>query len=175
MKKQWQDKSKKEALRSGYIILEDVNNSKCFIKEYQEYLELDRMTKTNGFWEEYNQIKKELGIRFKESSEREKVSRYFELKGSIERSAMNWPIQGTAAAIVKRAMVMVRETFIEYNIYDKAKLINQVHDELVVECPGDIKYTAAEIVKRCMIEAGKIFCKKVPMVVEPSIETYWKK
>lgn len=171
----WQAKSKQLTFKNGYILLDSINKSKCFLDKYEEYKKLDEEINQKGFWDLYKARKWQLGASFGESEIRHKVSKYFKWKGSIERSSMNYPIQGTAASIVKKAMILVREAFIKEGLYDIAKLINQVHDELVVECPQQVSEQVAKIVQDCMIEAGKVFCKKVPMVVEPNIQTYWAK
>lgn len=68
-----------------------------------------------------------------------------------ERVARNMPIQGTAADIIKIAMIKVYERMEKEGL--KAKLIMQVHDELIVEAPEDEKETVCRIVKEEMENA----------------------
>ncbi|HEX3026634.1 MAG TPA: DNA polymerase, partial [Clostridia bacterium] len=68
-----------------------------------------------------------------------------------ERVALNTPIQGTAADIIKIAMVRVDERLRREGL--KSRLILQVHDELIVEAPKDEAVTAAEIVEQEMENA----------------------
>jgi DNA polymerase-1 len=70
-----------------------------------------------------------------------------------ERIAKNTPIQGTAADIIKIAMVRVYNRFKKEN--ENLKLILQVHDELIAEAPENMSGKAAEILNREMTEAGK--------------------
>ena len=70
----------------------------------------------------------------------------FAMRSFGERVALNMPIQGTAADIMKLAMVRVHARLRAEEL--KAKLILQVHDELIVECPE----AEAERVKRILTE-----------------------
>ncbi|KPV45807.1 DNA polymerase I [Alicyclobacillus ferrooxydans] len=60
-------------------------------------------------------------------------SRNFNLRSFAERTAMNTPIQGTAADIIKLAMVRIDEALRESDL--RARMLLQVHDELIFECP----------------------------------------
>lgn len=71
-----------------------------------------------------------------------------------ERIAMNSPIQGTAADIMKIAMIDVYKTLKEKNL--KSKLILQIHDELVVETDKDEVEIVKDIVTDCMKNAAKL-------------------
>nr|MBQ5811219.1 DNA polymerase I [Clostridia bacterium] len=90
------------------------------------------------------------------------------MKGFGERVAMNSPIQGSAADIIKIAMINVRNALKEANI--DAKLILQVHDELVVEASRECADTAAEILRREMENAASL---SVPLSVELSVGDNW--
>ena len=85
-----------------------------------------------------------------------------------ERVAMNAPIQGTAADIIKIAMVEVYKALKENNL--KSKLILQIHDELIVESYPDELETVTEIVKTKMEEAAKL---AVPLEVELNTGKSW--
>ena len=71
-----------------------------------------------------------------------------------ERIAMNSPIQGTAADIMKIAMIAVFKTLKEKNM--KSKLILQIHDELVVETANEEIEEVKQIVTECMKNAAKL-------------------
>nr|AHF25387.1 DNA polymerase I [uncultured bacterium Contig137] len=73
------------------------------------------------------------------------------IRASGERMAMNMPIQGTAADIIKIAMIKVSRALEEMNL--RAKLILQIHDELIVEAPEDEALTVKNILKREMESA----------------------
>lgn len=76
------------------------------------------------------------------------------VRASAERMAMNMPIQGTAADIIKIAMVRVWQALDSMNF--KSKLILQVHDELIVEAPEDEADIVRSILKREMENAVKM-------------------
>jgi len=85
-----------------------------------------------------------------------------------ERAAMNMPVQGTAADIIKLAMVRV---FDELRAGDyQARLILQVHDELVVECPRHEVETVAELIRNAM---EQIITLSVPLVADVSAGNSW--
>ncbi len=84
------------------------------------------------------------------------------------RAAMNTPIQGTAADIMKIAMIEVYNKLKEAKL--DAKLILQVHDELMIECKVDDKEKVKEILKKSMENASKL---AIPLKVEMSEADNW--
>ena len=95
-------------------------------------------------------------------------SRNYTLRGFAERNAINSPIQGTAADIIKLAMISISKWMKENNI--KSKMIMQVHDELVF----DVEKTELELlslnIKKIMENVIKI---KVPLLVEVGYGKTW--
>ncbi len=85
-----------------------------------------------------------------------------------ERAAMNTPVQGTAADVIKLAMVRVAEQLAEAKL--AARLILQVHDELIVECPAEEAEQAAAILQRCMEQALPL---SVPLVADVHTGHSW--
>ena len=85
-----------------------------------------------------------------------------------ERSAINSPMQGTAADIIKRAMIAVDAWCIEQDA--PARLIMQVHDELVLEVREDSAGTVTEAVRGHMTDAAAL---KVPLRVEIGTGANW--
>ncbi len=57
----------------------------------------------------------------------------------------------------------------------EASIVNLVHDEIVTEESEGLQKHVEYAVKKCMEDAGKLFCKTVPMVVEPHSSLAWKK
>ena len=84
------------------------------------------------------------------------------------RAAMNTPIQGTAADIMKIAMIKVYENLEKANL--QAKIILQVHDELLIECKKEEKEQVKQILKQSMEQAMKL---DVPLLVEMSEADNW--
>ena len=85
-----------------------------------------------------------------------------------ERAAMNTPVQGTAADIIKLAMVRVSERLRQEGL--KAQLILQVHDELLIEAPKEEEETVKRILTECM---EQVFHLKVPLVAEVKTGESW--
>lgn len=85
-----------------------------------------------------------------------------------ERMALNTPIQGTSADIMKLAMIEVFNKFKELNL--KSKMILQVHDEIIVDVSEDEKDLVKRIVKETM---ENIYELKVPLKVEVSFGENW--
>ncbi len=85
-----------------------------------------------------------------------------------ERVAKNMPIQGTAADIIKIAMNKVNQRLLKENL--DAKLIMQVHDELIIEAKEDIAEKVAILLKEEMENAVKM---KVPMLVDVKFAKTW--
>jgi DNA polymerase-1 len=88
-------------------------------------------------------------------------SRNRQLQQYAERSAINAPMQGTAADIIKLAMIRVEKALVESGL--PARLIMQVHDELVLEVREDAIAATEALVREQMESAGTL---KVPMAVE---------
>ncbi|GHU82074.1 DNA polymerase [Clostridia bacterium] len=90
------------------------------------------------------------------------------LRSFGERVARNMPIQGTAADIIKIAMIKVAKRLKDENM--KSKLILQVHDELIVEAPQDEALRVAMILQEEMEQAVTL---NVPLVAEASVGKTW--
>lgn len=98
----------------------------------------------------------------------ELASKNRNLQAFGERVAMNSPIQGTAADVIKIAMINVSRALKEAGI--DARLIMQVHDELIVEAKADCADIAAEILVREMENAVKV---AVPLTADFGIGATW--
>ncbi len=90
------------------------------------------------------------------------------VRGFGERVAMNMPVQGTAADIIKAAMVKVHEALKEQ--FPKARLILQVHDELLIEAPDAEAEAVSELLKNTMEQVIKL---SVPLVAEVKTGKSW--
>ena len=84
------------------------------------------------------------------------------------RAAMNTPIQGTAADIMKIAMIKVYKKIKEQGL--KSKIVLQVHDEMMIEVPIDEKEQVEKIMKESMESAATL---KVPLIAEISSADNW--
>lgn len=92
----------------------------------------------------------------------------FNIRQGAERIALNTPIQGTAADLIKLAMVRVDRALREAGL--QAKLILQVHDELIVECPPEETEQVRAIVTGQMESVAQL---SVPLVAEAKVGRTW--
>ena len=96
-------------------------------------------------------------------------SRNPNLRGFAERTAVNSPLQGTAADLIKLAMVRIDGALETAGL--RAAMLLQVHDELVFECPPEEAAALAGLVKREMEGACAL---KAPMVVDVGTGKNWR-
>jgi len=94
----------------------------------------------------------------------------FMVRQAAERTAINAPIQGTAADIIKVAMIEVDKMMKSHNV--KSKMVLQVHDELLFDVPKDEVTLMMEIVQKGMESATEL---TVPLKVEVSQGENWHK
>lgn len=149
--------NKKHAIDKGFIRTNSITNRIRWIPEWEEYKQLCRKN--------YKELTSE------ERSKRAK------LRGRVERKGMNTPIQGTAGDMTKTALILARTRLLDLGIRPTLdapiKLVNVVHDEIVMEADIDKSHTAATILKDSMEEAGTYFVKSVQMNTTPVILEFW--
>ena len=90
------------------------------------------------------------------------------IRRAAEREGINMPIQGTASDIVKIAMLHAEDAFRREGL--DAKILMQVHDELLVECPSGEAEKIAKVLKREMESAVEL---DVPLIAETGIGDNW--
>jgi DNA polymerase I len=89
-------------------------------------------------------------------------------KAGAERQAINAPMQGTAADLIKLAMIAVQDTLDREQ--RATRMVMQVHDELVLEVPADEEAWAREAVPRLMAGVARL---KVPLLAEVGVGQNW--
>jgi len=92
----------------------------------------------------------------------------FNIRSGAERMTLNTPIQGSAADLIKLAMIRVDAALREQ--FPEAKLVLQVHDELIVECPEAIAADVAALVSAQMENVAQL---SVPLTAEAKIGKSW--
>ncbi|HJU43863.1 MAG TPA: DNA polymerase I [Vicinamibacterales bacterium] len=98
----------------------------------------------------------------------ELTSRNFQIRAGAERIAVNMPIQGTAADILKRAMIDVHQALVTHA--PRARMILTVHDELLFEAPKEDADAVSALVKEKMSSAVKL---SVPLDVDVGVGENW--
>ena len=91
--------------------------------------------------------------------------------GGVRRNAMNFPIQGTSADILKRSLRLFHDSINGTS----AKLVNIVHDEIIVEVDADEAESIAGKLEKSMISAGTLYVSKVPIEIDLKIGDEWLK
>lgn len=94
--------------------------------------------------------------------------RIFTIRQNAERMAINTPIQGTAADLMKKAMIAVDRELATSGLH--AKMILQVHDEIVLECPEEEVQSLVALLRREMEGAMRL---SVPLKVEAKVGPDW--
>ena len=85
-----------------------------------------------------------------------------------ERAAINAPLQGSAADIIKKAMITIDHALIQQNL--KAYMIMQVHDELVFEVPDDDLKPVKQLIEDLMVNTTQL---SVPLMVDIQVGSNW--
>ena len=116
---------------------------------------------------EYRRLK---NLRFRSKLEQ---SSFYKIKGNMERFSQNNRIQNTGAIMSKTAHILINDEFIKKGWTAKAKVVNMIHDECLVECDEDIAEEVAQVMSDMMVKAGTYYCKTIPMVAEPAISDHW--
>lgn len=165
-------KCKQNALNNGYVLINNVSNRKSFIDFYDDYKKLNSEI-NKEFWDKYR-VEKEANSSAFQTIYKPKVKEYFKLRGIIERRSLNFPIQGTGAEATKLAGIKIFDYIVNKGHFNKVKLCNFVHDEIVLECPEELSEEYAKVVKESMEDAGNVFCKIVPLAAQPVITKFWE-
>ncbi|HUE84315.1 MAG TPA: DNA polymerase I [Pyrinomonadaceae bacterium] len=138
-------------------VIDDYYRTYKGVRRYME--EVPLLAREHGFVRSlYGRIRPLPGIRDRNAN----------IRRAAEREAINMPIQGTASDIVKIAMLRVDEQFRRAGL--NARLLMQVHDELLVEAPAEEVSRASQILKKEMEEAVQL---DVPLVADVGIGDNW--
>ena len=137
------------------------------VKEAKKYIEdyLKKYPKIKEYMDNTKNIAVEKGYVETKFGRRRYVpnikSQNYIIREQVKRIAMNAPIQGTAADITKIAMVKIEERIKKEKL--DAKILLQVHDEIIVECNNNIKDMIANILKEEMEKAAIL---QVPIIAD---------
>jgi DNA polymerase I-like protein with 3'-5' exonuclease and polymerase domains len=170
--KEYFDYIKPIVVKNGYVYFNKVTGRRSYYQIFDEYERLSR-TIDKQWWENYKQHK------FHQTEEfltyyKPTCKRFFNLRGDLERRALNFPCQGSASDMSKLAGVWFFDWILKENLFNKVKISNFVHDEYLLETPKDIADKCAKALKECMEKAGKVFIDVVPVIAEPEITTVWQ-
>jgi DNA polymerase-1 len=156
---------------SGFGLARTLKISRSDAKDYIETY-FKRYPDVNAYIEQIKTLAKKQG--YVETLYGRKISlpnihsKNFALKSAAERAAINAPMQGTAADIIKLAMIKVKQWIKASNF--NVRLIMQVHDELVFEVEKENAAIIAQHIKTAMENAANL---SVPLVVDIGIGNNW--
>lgn len=156
---------------SDYGLARNLGISRSHAREYIDSY-FARYPKVKEYMERIVEIAKKQGYVTTLMNRRRYIpelkSRNFNIRSQGERLAMNTPIQGSAADIIKKAMNDVYAELKRRNL--RSKLILQVHDELIIDTYKPELEEVKDLVVRCMENAVKL---SVPLVVDVGVGRSW--
>jgi len=91
----------------------------------------------------------------------------------LRTRSYNFPIQSTAADMIKYAGVLYWRHLVENDLVFKVLITIICHDEYLLECPKELAENEAQVLKQCMEDAADRFCDNPRIPAEPVIENYW--
>ena len=139
------------------IIIDNYYNTYPFLKDFMNYQ--INFARENGYVETILGRKRFL---------KDINSRNGMIRSSAERNAINTPVQGSAADIIKLSMIKINDVFKKNSL--KSKLILQVHDELIFDTPINELEIAKKLIKNNMENAYEL---KVPLTVDLGVGENW--
>lgn len=170
--KKYFDRVKQEGIKKGYVLINEITRGKTFLWGFDKFKELDSKI-DRDFWSHYRLAKVANSSEYPEM--KQMVSDYFHFKGEAERMSLNYNIQGTAATITKISCIYIFDYICNNNLLNIVKFCNTIHDENILECPLKLEEEVMKMVQDCMVRAGDIFCKRVPLKADPFSHPHWKK
>lgn len=138
---------------NGYILIDSVTNRRAYFYAYDEFQSLSK-------------------IPYDDKS-KEQISRFYKIRGEMERFSRNYKIQGTGGSMSKLAAILFRNKLEELGYQDICYIIALIHDEICLECREDIAEECAKLLEEAMVNAGTYFCKTIPMKVDAIIGNSW--
>lgn len=147
--KDYFDNIGKTAKQNGYIKISEFSGRRYYFPEFKEY---QRLLNSLDF-------------------KNEKIAN--RLGKSFQRKAQNYPIQGSSAEITKIAAILLFQWLRKANLLFKIKIINIVHDEILVEFLPEYEELVREKVPYFMEQAGNYYCKIIPLTAELKVANYW--
>ena len=153
------------ALMTGLSTSEAENVLRRYFGTYRELDSYLREAATRAVTERQARTASGRLVRFRyDENDRQQVS-------MTQRNGKNTPIQGTSADILKRALRLLKDDLSN----TKAKIVNIIHDEIVVEADADEAQAIAARVEQIMCAAAEEYLKTVPVKVETEIADEWVK
>lgn len=184
----WGAEEFKKAVPLGYI--ESADGWRLKLPKYDLFLEYQKEIKsmTESDWTKYKlgkvenaslqddekyKIKDEEAYKFYKKM-KFPVSRYAKLRSEYQRLCLNNPVQSRGAHQLKLALVLLFEWIEKNNYYWKVKIVNAVHDEIVLESEKQYSEEAKVALEKAMVDGGNHYLTTLQMKADANIGTSWK-
>lgn len=92
----------------------------------------------------------------------------------FSKLACNYPIQTEGAEMTKISCIFLFDWILSTNNFNRIKIANLIHDEIMCECPIELSTVVSDKLKEYMEKAGSFYCKVIPLKAVPEISTTWK-
>jgi DNA polymerase I-like protein with 3'-5' exonuclease and polymerase domains len=168
--------TKEKAVKTGYIDI--IPDRRYWDSDWNRMQEVRKQC-TKYYPKDYKDFSEEKKQEFRKKLTEESPelkgmwSEYYTLRGSLERSALNYRIQGLAAIQMKEAAIRFRRQCIEENTADKMYITSLIHDEMIAEALEGYTDQCQKQVQKSMEEGGNRFCKSIKMTAEAVIVDWW--
>jgi len=145
----------------GYIQFNNITKRKYFFNIYE-----------NDFFKYKEEVEDPLFWQTSDNA-RSINSKYNKAKGEIARLAQNYPIQGSASDITKYACILFFKEILIRGWWMSVKIVNLVHDEIIIEAPDETMKEAKEVLLNCMAKAGEPFCPIIKLGAHADEGIFW--
>lgn len=159
-------KGSKFVREKGYVLLNPITGHKMYWWDWKEWKERQQ-SYTSEFWEEYRNVHKP-----KNDYIAQRVKTDFKAASKWDRMARNGPTQGTAAVIMKAALIDLFNWVIENNHFGKIHFCIEVHDEIDCDYPENI-VEFPNVLANIMEKSASKYCKSLPIPAEASVGECW--
>lgn len=189
----WGKEVFEKSIKDGYI--ESADGWKLALPKFDKFKEYEEKIKsiTKDQWTLYKQGKLDYKKKFDEKekgidynyiypravdfykSKKTEVSQFFKLKSEYQRLCLNNPVQARSAHQLKLATSILFDWIVENNYIGKIKIVNTVHDEIIVECLKELKDIAKKAVEDAMLEGGNYYLTNLKIKADANIGESWGK
>jgi DNA polymerase-1 len=158
--KSYFDLTLQKALLHKYVKFNNITGRKYFFTPDNNYFKYRDEVEDSYFWQTAE-------------NPRAKFSKYNAAKSSIARLSQNYPIQGSASDVLKYACILYFSWILKNNYLHKIKIINLVHDEILIETSEELMPKAVATLQLSMSKAGEPFCPIIPLSATADIGKHW--
>lgn len=152
---------------NGHVVICEHTGHKIYWHDWDLWKQ--RQASFNSdYWDEYRAIKAVNPMHPKV----QEVKMHFQAASKWDRLALNAPTQGSGIIILKHAMTDFFHWILKHNLFGIVLICDLVHDEAVIEYPKNMP-EISQVLKDCMEESAKIYCKSLPIPAQPAIGSHW--